>query len=289
MKIIVTGAGGQVGQELQAAAKNINDFSFYFFDKKSLDITDSDQTRQVLEKVSPDYIINAAAYTAVDKAEEEQEKAFAINADALKNLCQNISCKILHLSTDYIYHGSNKAPITEDQSLNPESIYAQSKLAGEEILRKHSQQALIIRTSWVYSSFGNNFVKTILRLGKERNQLSVINDQIGSPTYARDLAATILHIIHLDAAGNVSPHHWNDTYNYCNKGAISWYDFAKEIFVISDNNNTQITPISTSEYNALAPRPGWSVLDTTKISSTFNIKIIDWKVSLEKCIAILIN
>ncbi len=289
MKILVTGAKGQLGQELQKEAKNLNDLRFYFYDKEKLDITNESQVILEMKKINPDYVINAAAYTAVDKAEEEKEKAYLINADALKNICNGGSYKIIHISTDYVYHSNHKILLTEDMSVDPIGVYAKSKLAGEQILRTCCNQALIIRTSWVYSSFGKNFVKTILRLGKCQDQLSVINDQIGSPTYAGDLARTLLFIIQLDISGKILPRQWNDTYNYSNRGIISWYEFAKEILMMDGNTKTQISPISTPEYSAPATRPAWSVMDTSKIVSTFNVKIIDWKVSLAKCMSILVN
>ncbi len=286
--ILVTGANGQVGSELQALVANghYKDVNFYFTDKESLDITDYNATKAFIEANSIDTIVNCAAYTAVDKAEEHPEEVYAINTKAveyLAKLAKEYSIVLIHISTDYVFDGESHTPLDEDAPTNPQGVYAKSKKEAEEkILEINPKGAIIIRTSWVYSYFGNNFVKTMLRLGAERESLNVVWDQIGSPTYARDLAHTILEILK-------SQYDWNRTpeiYHYSNEGVSSWYDFAKAIFDIS-SIECKLYPISTKEYPTPAKRPLYSVMKKDKIKKEFSLAIPYWRDSLKECLTLL--
>jgi len=279
--ILVTGSNGQLGSEIQALASNYN-VNFFFTDKNSLDITDANNIRRFVETNSIDTIINAAAYTEVDKAESDKLNAAVINHLAVKHLAElakEKNIKLIHVSTDYVFDGKNYKPYTEEDVTNPNSVYGKTKLDGENALREiNPENSIIIRTSWVYSSFGNNFVKTILRLGKERESLGVIFDQVGTPTYARDLAKTILDILPKIKNQKV------EIYNYSNEGVLSWYDFAKEIMHMA-KLNCEIKPIETKEYPTPAKRPHYSLLNKSKIKQTFNIDIPYWKYSLDECLS----
>ena len=224
--------------------------------------------------------MNCAAYTAVDKAESEKEKAFNINADAVGNLasvCKAHATKLVHISTDYVFSGNGTSPYKEEDKIDPVNIYGASKLRGEELALNNNADTIIIRTSWVYSQFGNNFVKTMLRLMKEKESINVVADQFGSPTYAADLAHAIMKIIdHENIAAN-------GIFNYCNSGVISWYDFAMAVKNIS-NSTCAVIPIPTSQFPTPAKRPQYSVLDTAKIKSIFNVEIPAWELSLKKCL-----
>ena len=281
--ILVTGSNGQVGSELQALSANY-DYTFFFSDRDTLDITNKEAIKNFTQENSIDIIINAAAYTAVDKAEDDKENADRVNHLATKYLAeiakeQNI--KLIHISTDYVFSGENFKPYTEDDITNPNGVYGATKLEGEKAMQSiNPKDSIIIRTSWVYSSFGANFVKTMLRLGKERDSLGVIFDQVGTPTYARDLARAILDII---------PNIKNDKveiYNYSNEGVLSWYDFSKEIMKMA-KINCQINPIETKEYPTPAKRPHFSLLNKAKIKKEYNIKIPYWKDSLDMCLKVL--
>ncbi len=282
--ILVTGSNGQLGSELKSIIDEYKFDNFYFTDRSTLDISNFKQTKNFITSNKITYIINCAAYTAVDKAESDFENANTINHLAVKNLAQiakenNIS--LLHISTDYVFDGKNYKPYKEDDIVNPQSIYGKTKLDGERaILELNPQNSIIIRTSWVYSSFGNNFVKTMLRLAKERDELGVIFDQVGTPTYARDLAATILQILPKIQNDNV------EIYHYSNEGVCSWYDFAKAIFELS-NIDIKVNPITTKEYPTPASRPHYSMLDKSKIKDQFEITIPYWKTSLTRCLEIL--
>ena len=287
--ILVTGANGQLGSELQSLVeKNEHDLlesNFYFTDRDSLDITNKDVLEKFIESNEIDTIINSAAYTAVDKAEEDEELAYRVNRDAVKILAElslaNI-IRLIHISTDYVYDGNKNTPFNEEDETNPQSVYAKSKLAGEdEIRRINPANAVIIRTSWVYSSFGSNFVHTMLKLGKSRKELNVVCDQMGTPTYAKDLAKTILSIIN-----SKDETHAVTTYNYSNEGSCSWYDFAHSIFELP-NIKCQVNPISTEEYPTPAKRPHNSVLDKKKIKKTFNLHIPYWRDSLKECLDVM--
>ncbi|MBS1604246.1 MAG: dTDP-4-dehydrorhamnose reductase [Bacteroidetes bacterium] len=280
-RIIVTGAGGQLGRELQALAAAFPALEFVFADRGLLSIDDPGQIASFFDDNRCDWCINCAAYTAVDKAETEKEAAFRINGDApgwLARACKVFGARLIHISTDYVFDGSSSTPLREDDRTAPINTYGASKLEGEEnALREHRDGTLIIRTSWVYSEFGNNFVKTMMRLMGERPAINVVNDQIGSPTYAADLAAAILHIV----AGS----HWAPgIYNYSNEGIISWYDFALAIRVLI-GSSCQVNPIPSADFPTPARRPRYSLLDKTLIKKIYGLTIPDWRDSLEVCIS----
>ncbi len=285
-KIIVTGANGQVGSELQFLAKLYPDFEFHFTDVAELDITDEKAINDYFSKIQPNYCINCAAYTAVDKAESDIEKATLINETAVKYLaraCHNTQTTFLHISSDYVYHNRVNRPLTETDKPAPKGVYAATKLAGDIVALAENLNTVIIRTSWVYSSYGHNFVKTMLRLGKERDQLGVVYDQIGVPAYARDIAKTMLEIIVKIEEGASN---FRGIYHFAPTGVTSWYDFAKAIFEI-ENINCVVSAIPTSAYPTPAKRPPYSVLNCDKIKRTFSIEIPYWKDSLKACLAIL--
>ncbi len=280
MNILVTGSKGQLGQELQVLANGFSQYNFVWVDREELDITDATAVGSFWENNRFDYCINCAAYTAVDKAETDEKAAIAVNVTGAKNLaeaCQKNNTRLVHISTDYVYHNSQNTPFKEEDLTNPQGVYAQTKLDGDLAALAHNSQTIILRTSWVYSSFANNFVKTMLRLGSSRPQLTVIFDQIGSPTYARDLAAAILEII----AKN--PNEFRGIYHYSNEGVCSWYDFAKAIFELQ-NINCEVSPIETKDYPTPAKRPPFSLLNKAKIKETFGIKIPYWRDSLKACL-----
>jgi len=286
MKILVTGANGQLGRELFDLHNNFNNYEFIFTDVNELDITNSNQLNSFFENNSIDLIINAAAYTAVDKAESDIENAFRINRDAAINLV-DISNKynayLVHVSTDYVFDGESFCPYTEEVNTNPKSVYGKSKLEGERYVFDNLNKGIIIRTSWLYSSYGNNFVKTILRLINERNEVKVIFDQVGTPTYAKGLAEAILKIIpQMDLLNKV------EIYNYSDEGVASWYDFALAISEFS-SNKCNIIPIETVEYPTPASRPFYSILNKKKIKTTFNIEIPYWRDNLKVCIEKLLK
>ncbi len=280
--ILITGANGQLAKELKKTSLQYPSFQFLFTTKEELPVDNTESVSLFFEKNEITFCINCAAYTAVDKAESEKEKAFLINADAVGNLteiCKEHQSKLIHISTDYVYDGSGHTPLKEENAVGPVNIYGSSKLKGEEMALKINPSTLIIRTSWVYSSFGNNFVKTMLRLFKERREINVINDQSGSPTYAADLAEVIMKFVGKmqhgkDFAGIV---------NYCDAGVTTWYEFAKEIKALV-RSDCKINPIPTSWYKTAAKRPPYSVLDTSKIKELLQLEIPSWKESLKKCI-----
>lgn len=280
--ILVTGANGQLGKEMQEAAKNFSQYNFLFVAKDELPIDNFETAQKYFDNHSIDVCVNCAAYTAVDRAETEKEKAFAINAVAVGNLarlCKENNALFIHISTDYVFDGTATAPYKEDNPVNPIGVYGASKLNGEELALQNNPGSIIIRTSWVYSSFGNNFVKTMLRLMKEKESINVVNDQQGCPTYAADLAKAIMNIIE----GNIiTP----GIYNFSNHGIITWYDFAVAIKELS-GSNCIVNPIPSSQYPTPAKRPAYSVLDTTKIRDTFNVVIPEWEESLKKCITLI--
>lgn len=280
--VLVTGANGQVGSEIRFLSSTTPYLTFVFVDRDELDITSQESVTAFFSQQKFDVLINCAAYTAVDKAESEKETAFKINAEGAGNLaavCRKNNCSYLHISTDFIFDGTASVPVTESQKPNPLSVYGASKLAGDEIVVKENPGSVILRTSWVYSSYGNNFVKTILKLCKEREGLNIIADQTGTPTYARDLAAAILHIIQ-------QPEWKPGVYNYSNEGTASWYDFAVAIRDLAELK-TQINPIETSQYPTPAARPKFSVLNKRKVKETFGLQIPYWRHSLQQCIALI--
>ena len=280
INILVTGSNGQVGSEIKGLSSEYN-YNFLFTDRDSLDITDKKKIEELVDENNTNVIINCAAYTAVDKAEEEREIAELINYKAVKYLAEiskEKNIKLIHISTDYVFDGRNFKPYNEEDIPNPTTIYGQSKLYGEEsIIKINPMNSIIIRTSWVYSIYGNNFVKTMLKLGKDRDELGVIFDQVGTPTYAKDLAKTIIDIIPQIENKSV------EIYHYSNEGAISWYDFSKEIMKLS-KIECQINPIETKDYPTLAVRPYYSVLNKLKIKNKYSIKIPYWKDSLVICL-----
>ncbi len=280
MVVLVTGSSGQLGQSLQFIAPNYPQIDFVFCDSKTLDITNLENCEAIFSKYNPDFCINAAAYTAVDKAESEPEKAFAINVTGAKNLAEvskKFDTVLLHISTDFVFDGSKTKPYIETDIPNPTGVYGQTKLDGEKVIQQIWEKHFIIRTSWVYSQFGNNFMKTMLRLASERDTISVVNDQIGTPTNAVDLAEILVKIILTD---NRQPTTDNfGIYNFSHEGQCSWYDFAKKIFEIN-NININLLPIPTSSFPTLAKRPSFSVLDKRKIKTVFGIEINNWEESL---------
>ena len=283
--ILVTGANGQLGHEFDVLIALYPNYNFLFVGKDDLPIDDFDLVKNYFTNNAINYCINCAAYTAVDKAETESETAFLINATAVANLatiCEQFKVQLIHISTDYVFDGTARQPYKETAATNPVSIYGQSKLKGEELVLQNYPAAIIIRTSWVYSSFKNNFVKTMLRLMKDRESISVVNDQFGCPTYAADLANAIMIII-----GNCSTTNYQlQIFNYCNQGVISWYQFALAIKELT-NSNCKINPIPTAQYPTLAKRPQYSVLDTFKIKDSYKITIPHWKDSLRKCLELI--
>jgi len=284
--ILVTGSNGQLGNELRILATLLPKENFLFHDIETLDITNFEALDKFFKINEPSVIVNCAAYTAVDKAESEVEKAFLINDIAVENIAKiasKFSCKIIHISTDYVFDGSGNKPYEEGDSTNPISIYGKSKLAGEQHLIM-LPNAIIIRTAWLYSTFGNNFVKTMIRLGKEKKEIKVVFDQFGSPTYAADLAQVIIEILKLNNTGYFKP----GIYHFSNEGACSWFDLASEI-IFECKLNCRIVPIETHDYPTPAKRPAFSVFNKAKIKNTFNISIPWWKDSLKICLEKIIQ
>jgi dTDP-4-dehydrorhamnose reductase len=279
LKTIVFGASGQLGQCLQVVSKEKGIRDFIFLPEEQANILDVDTLQEVFGQYKPAFCINCAAYTAVDRAEDEPEMAQKINVDGVANLanfCKEFDTTLVHISTDFVFSGSGNKPLSEEDETAPISVYGATKLEGERMVRALTNNYFILRTSWLYSEYGNNFVKTMLRLGKERDELKVIWDQVGSPTYAIDLAACIFEIIQ-------SNNKEYGTYHYSNEGLTSWYDFTKAIFELSCIS-TKVIPIRTSEYITKATRPSFSVMDKSKIKQNLGIQIPHWKESLNKCI-----
>lgn len=280
MKILVTGSKGQLGNEIQALAKDYRDFEFLFTDVDELDITNSHQVDEYVKLHQPEAVINCAAYTAVDKAESDTEMAYRINHLAVENLAKSasaVNALIVHISTDYVFDGNNHTPYIESDSANPQSVYGKSKLAGEQAVYDFALKGVILRTSWLYSAFGANFIKTILRVGGEKKELNVVFDQIGTPTYAKDLSKAILDII-----PRASKQNGVELFHYSNEGVASWYDFAKSIVSIA-GLDCQIKPILSKDYPVSAPRPSFSVLCKSKIKETYGISIPYWLDSVNDC------
>ena len=283
MQLLVTGANGQVGSELRALANNYPSIQWHFTDHSELDITEEKAVQHYFDQQAFDYCINCAAYTAVDKAESEAEKAAAINVEGVRHLaqaCYQTGTRLLHLSTDYVYHSAQNTPFGEEAPTGPKSVYGSTKLAGELAAIAAQPETLVVRTSWVYSSFGNNFVKTMLRLGKERDELSVVFDQVGSPTYARDLAIALMEII------TQQKEIFRGIYHYSNEGVCSWYDFAHAIFELN-HLDCQLAPIETKDYPTPAQRPPFSLLNKRKIKADFGLAIPHWRESLKACLELL--
>jgi len=277
--IVVFGASGQLGQCFKDIAENQNLSFIYFPPESEANILDTDALKKVFETYKPDYSINCAAYTAVDKAEDDSELAAKINKTGVENLsrlCAETGSTLIHISTDFVFKGDVSSPRTEDSPAEPISVYGQTKLDGEKAVSALLDKYFTIRTGWLYSEYGNNFVKTMLKLGAERDELKVIADQAGTPTYAMDLAACILNIIQSKSIAY-------GTYHYSNEGIASWYDFAKAIFDIS-GTDVKLLPIKTEEYITRATRPAYSVMDKSKVKNTFGIEIPYWRDSLITCI-----
>ena len=287
-RILITGAKGQLGNELKVVSKKYYGYDFIFTDIDTLDITDPEKTAKYIHKARPDWIINCAAYNLVEKAESDYQTALQVNSIAVRNISGTIKdsvCRFIHISTDFVFDGNSNTPYSETSATNPLSAYGRSKLEGEKMALMHPG-TMIIRTSWLYSSFGNNFVKTIIRNANEKESLQVVSDQTGTPTYARDLAEAILHIVSRVIRNQIAFN--SGIYNYSNEGACTWYDFA--VAIIEDTGiNCQILPILSKDYKSDAKRPAYSVLNKTKIKENYNLVIPHWRTSLKKCIKILNN
>lgn len=282
MNILVTGANGQLGNEMRVVAAEQKQLVYHFTDVAELDICNEQAVERFVAENAIDCIVNCAAYTNVNKAEEDAVLCDKLNHLAPANLAR-VAAKyrigLVHVSTDYVFNGEHHVPYREDDATCPNSVYGTTKLAGEEAIRTIHSEAVIIRTAWLYSSFGNNFVKTMLRLGKEREELGVVFDQIGTPTYARDLARAIQHIIGSDVVPGI--------YHYSNEGVCSWYDFTKAIFDLAGISTCCLKPLHTDEYPTPAARPHYSALDKTKIKQTYGVEVPHWIDSLRECMKLI--
>ena len=284
MNILITGCNGQLGNEMQLLEQQHTEHTYYNTDVAELDITDRQAIGQFVDEHHIDGIVNCAAYTAVDKAEENAELCDLLNHVAPGYLAEAIERRngwMIQISTDYVFDGTHHTPYVETDAVCPNSVYGRTKLAGEEAVSKACSRTMIIRTAWLYSTFGNNFVKTMLRLGREKTELGVIFDQIGTPTYARDLAVAIFAAISQGIVPGV--------YHFSNEGVTSWYDFTKAIHRLAGITSCHVRPLHTSEYPTPACRPHYSVLDKTKIKQTFGIEVPYWEESLRECIAKLLS
>ena len=284
MNILITGCNGQLGNEMQLLEASHPQHTYFNTDVAELDITNQDAIEAFVNDNQIDGIVNCAAYTAVDKAEENEELCTKLNAEAPAYLAAAIGKRggwMIQISTDYVFDGTQHTPYTEEADTCPNSVYGKTKLVGELNVQKFCAQSMIIRTAWLYSTFGNNFVKTMIRLGKEKPELGVIFDQIGTPTYARDLAVAIFAAIEQGIVPGI--------YHFSNEGVISWYDFTKAIHRIAGITTCHVRPLHTSEYPTPAKRPHYSVLDKTKIKQTYNIEVPYWEESLADCIEKLKN
>jgi dTDP-4-dehydrorhamnose reductase len=284
--ILITGAKGQLGSELRDLSKQYYGYDFTFTDIDTLDISDAAATKKFTDDLKPDWIVNCAAYNLVDKAESDQESAILINSTAVKNLTEAIigsDCKFIHFSSDYVYNGSSNIPYSEDVLPDPQSAYGRSKLSGEKQALLHPG-SMIIRTSWLYSAHGQNFVKTMLRLGAEKESLNVVFDQTGTPTYAGDLADAIMKIISGVIRNQFA--FKAGVYNYSNEGVCTWFDFATEIMMEADFN-CRVNPVLSKDFQQAAKRPSYSVMDKSKIKENYNINIPHWRTSLLKCLKLI--
>ena len=280
--VLITGCNGQLGNEMQLLAKENAQYTYFFTDVEELDITDENAVDEFVSKNEIDCIVNCAAYTAVDKAEENETFCNVLNNVAPGYLAKAVGQRggcMVQVSTDYVFDGTNHTPYTEDEPTCPNSVYGRTKLAGEQSVMAACKNAMVIRTAWLYSTFGNNFVKTMIRLGKEKQELGVIFDQVGTPTYARDLAVAIFAAINKGVVPGI--------YHFSNEGVISWYDFTKAIHRIAGINSCKVRPLHTSEYPTPAARPHYSVLDKTKIKAAYGIEIPYWEESLKECVEAL--
>ena len=281
--VLITGCKGQLGSEIKRISSKFPEISFNFTDLEELDITRPGDIRNFLDNMPVKFLVNCAGYTAVDKAEDDEDLAYLLNADATESLAM-ISAErrmqLIHISTDYIFNGEKNHPYMEDDPVNPQTVYGKSKLLGEQALQK-AGTGIIVRTSWLYSSFGNNFVKTILRLSGEREQLNVVFDQTGCPTYAHDLAMAILEMIRIEIDNKNSSRY--DIYHYSNQGVCSWYEFATAIIDFA-GTGCEIIPVESKDYVTRAKRPRYSVMSKEKITGEYDLRIPHWKDSLKECI-----
>jgi dTDP-4-dehydrorhamnose reductase len=287
--ILVTGATGQVGQEFQVLEAAYPQYRFLFAGLFELDITNTQHVVDFFRKRKIDFCINCAAYTAVDQAEREPEEAYRVNVEGVKHLAQSCLTRdipLIHLSTDYVYHGPGGRPFRESDPTSPQGVYARTKLEGEQIALQIHPLTTVIRTSWVYSSFGHNFVKTMLRLAGERDSVRVVDDQTGTPTFAHDLAGAIMTMLEQVDSGAVPSVLLRGIYHYSNEGTTSWCDFAKAIFELK-GLPTEVVPIATNDFPTPAKRPPYSVLDKSKIKSAFHLSIPAWRDSLAACLRLL--
>ncbi len=283
--VLVTGSNGQLGNALKGVFAEREDINPIYVDIDELDITDRQAVESFISKNDIDYIVNCAAYTAVDKAEDENIKAAKINTEAVGNIAQTArkhKIKVIHISTDYVFAGNNFRPYNESDEPYPRSIYGRTKLEGEGMLNAYCPDAVIIRTAWLYSEFGNNFVKTMLRLASEGNEITVVYDQIGTPTYAGDLAEAIAAVIE-------APQWKPGIYHFTDEGVASWYDFTKAIMRLTGRDDVKVIPVGTRDYPTRAARPNYSVLSKNKIKTTFGLSIPYWQDSLAKCLERLAN
>lgn len=285
--ILVTGANGQVGQELRILAASYPSFDFIFTTHEDMPVHDEAAVQKTFAAHRPAYCINCAAYTAVDKAETEPAIAYQVNAGGphmLAAACKTYNTRFIHISTDYVFNGQSPTPYKEDALTDPVNLYGASKLKGEQLCQEANPDTIIIRTAWVYSSFGKNFVKTMMKLMQDRPAINVVNDQVGSPTYAADLAKCLMHLVSVDRASKLN---WvPGIYHYSNQGRISWYDFAVAIKELTGSACT-VNPIPSEQFPTPAKRPSFSLLDTQKIQQTFHCNIPEWKDSLQECLKLL--
>lgn len=283
-RILITGANGQLGNEMRLIADKFPEFTFDFTDIEELDICNEKMVLDYCSRTRPAYIINCAAYTAVDKAEEEVELCTMINRDAVSNIAKAakvINAKVLHISTDYVFDGTNHIPYMESDAVCPASVYGKTKLEGEQVLMVNCPESVILRTAWLYSPFGKNFVKTMIKLGKEQEKLTVVFDQIGTPTYAGDLALALMQVVSAAEKDSFVP----GIFHFSDEGVCSWYDFALSIHRLAGIKTCQVMPVETKDYPAKAARPAYSVLNKSKIKAVYGITIPHWETSLAVCIA----
>ena len=284
MNILITGSNGQLGSEIKDLVTNYKNFNFFFMDLPELNVCKSEELNTFIVDQNINTVINCAAYTAVDKAEKDEHTAQKVNSEGVLNLVnalKKVNGKLIHISTDYVFDGNHSQPYKESDPVSPVGVYGETKRAGELAVLNSSIDALVIRTSWMYSVYGNNFLKTMLKLGHDKDELGVIFDQVGTPTNASDLAKTCLDILAYSIEANINSK--GKIYHYSNEGVTSWYDFSKAIMELG-SIDCKIRPIETKDYPTPAKRPHYSVLNKSKIKTDFNIQIPNWRDSLDKCI-----